>query len=551
MSTENATILSNSARWPLMIDPQLQGIKWIKNAYGERLKVTRLNKRDCVDVIENAISYGEVVLLEYIYETIDAFLDPLMGRVLIKKGRCIKIGDKEIDYNPRFKLIIQTKLANPHYKPEIQAQATLINFTVTRDGLEEQLLGDVIKAERPDLAELRASLTKQQNDFKIILKSCEDNLLERLSSATGNILGDVKLVENLETTKKTSEEIKVKVVEAKVTSVKIDEAREQYRPAAERASILFFILNELNKINMIYQFSLKAFSTVFRNSLSVAEPAEKISDRVLNLLDSITFCVYMYTARGLFECDKLIFKAQTAFTVLVNQGEIRAEDLDFLLRFPAVSGLNSPVDFLSSICWGGIKALSGIDEFKNLDKDLEGSAARWRKFVESECPEKEKFPGEWKNKDALQRLCIMRALRPDRMTYAVQSFIEEKLGSKFVTARTVEFDKSFEESSNSTPMFFVLSPGVNPLKDVEKLGKKMGFSIDRGTFHNVSLGQGQEVVAEHAMDIAGEEGHWVILQNIHLVAKWLPTLEKKMEYNNEFSVPDYRLVIFRFICEVS
>lgn len=39
MSSENATVLTNSERWPLMIDPQLQGIKWIKNKYGSELKV--------------------------------------------------------------------------------------------------------------------------------------------------------------------------------------------------------------------------------------------------------------------------------------------------------------------------------------------------------------------------------------------------------------------------------------------------------------------------------------------------------------------------------
>ena len=48
-------------------------------------------------------------------------------------------------------MILQTKLANPHYKPEMQAQATLINFTVTRDGLEDQLLAEVVAKERPDL----------------------------------------------------------------------------------------------------------------------------------------------------------------------------------------------------------------------------------------------------------------------------------------------------------------------------------------------------------------------------------------------------------------
>jgi dynein heavy chain len=101
---------------------------------------------------------------------VDAVLDPLLGRNLIKRGRAIKIGDKEMDYNPKFRLILHTKLANPHYKPEMQAQTTIINFTVTRDGLEEQLLAEVVKAERPDLEKLRSELTKQQNDFKITVK---------------------------------------------------------------------------------------------------------------------------------------------------------------------------------------------------------------------------------------------------------------------------------------------------------------------------------------------------------------------------------------------
>lgn len=65
------------------------------------------------------------------------------------------MGDKEVEYNQDFRLLLQTKLANPHYKPEMQAQTTLINFTVTRDGLEDQLLAEVVKAERPDLEQLK------------------------------------------------------------------------------------------------------------------------------------------------------------------------------------------------------------------------------------------------------------------------------------------------------------------------------------------------------------------------------------------------------------
>jgi hypothetical protein len=49
---------------------------------------------------------------------------------------------------------------------------------------------------------------------------------------------------------------------------------------------------------------------------------------------------------------------------------------------------------------------------------------------------------------------------------------------------------------------------------VEDLGKKLCFTLGNGNFHNVSLGQGQEVVAEQAMDTAAGQGHWVVLQVI-------------------------------------
>uniref|UniRef100_G1TCS7 Dynein axonemal heavy chain 9 n=4 Tax=Oryctolagus cuniculus TaxID=9986 RepID=G1TCS7_RABIT len=300
-------------------------------------------------------------------------------------------------------------------------------------------------------------------------------------------------------------------------------------------------MNDLSKIHPMYQFSLKAFSIVFQKAVGRAAPNENLKERLSNLIDSITFSVYQYTTRGLFECDKLTYLTLLTFQILLMNQEVNTAELDFLLRSPMQTGISSPVEFLSDQAWGGIKALSSMEEFANLDRDIEGSAKSWKKFVESECPEKEKFPQEWKNKTALQRLCMLRALRPDRMAYAMRDFVEEKLGSKYVVGRALDFATSFEESGPATPMFFILSPGVDPLKDVETQGRKLGYTFNNRNFHNVSLGQGQEVVAEAALDLAAKKGHWVILQNIHLVAKWLSTLEKKLEEHSEDSHPEFRV----------
>nr|XP_020468391.1 dynein heavy chain 11, axonemal-like isoform X3 [Monopterus albus] len=567
MSTENAAILTTSERWPLIIDPQQQGIKWIQNRIGSELKVVQLGQKGMyLDVIEQALACGETVLIENLPEKVDPVLEPLLSRSTIKKGRYIRIGGKECEYSSNFQLIMHTKLASPHFPPELQAQTTLINFTVTPVGLEEQLLGQVVSQERPDLEALKMELTTQQNYFKIELKRLEDDLLSRLSAAHGNFLGDISLVEQLENAKSTAAHIQNKVVEARENETKINKARELYRPAAERASLLFFIISDLSKINPMYQFSLKTFNSVFNKAMECAEWDEDVRTRVHTLTEAITYSVFLYTSQALFERDKLTFLSHTAFqklccsgdcascrnytfrgtysaSILLKQGLIDAQEYDLLLRFPVEATKVSPVSFLSSYAWGAIKTISAMEAFSGLDRDMESSPKRWRKIVESSCPEKERLPQDWKNKTSLQKLIILRALRPDRMTYTLRNFVEDNMGAKYVDAARLDFDKLYEDSGPSTSVFFILSPGVDPLKDVEKLGLKLGFSIDQGNLHNVSLGQGQEEVAERVLRNASKLGHWVILQNVHLLSRWLPSLDAFLEAAAMDSHPSFRVFI--------
>ncbi|XP_037532275.1 dynein heavy chain 11, axonemal [Nematolebias whitei] len=543
MSTENAAILTTSERWPLIIDPQQQGIKWIRKLLGPELRVVRLEQKSYLDVIKQALVCGEPVLIENLPEKIDPILEPLLARRTIKKGRYILIGGKECEYKSSFKLILHTKLANPHFPPELQAQTTLINFTVTPMGLEVQLLGQVVSKERPDLEALKMQLTIQQNHFKIELKRFEDDLLSHLSEACGNFLSDNSLVEQLENTKNMAAHIQCKVVEARENETKINEARELYRPAAERASLLFFIINDLSKINSMYQYSLKAFNSMFNKAMDHAEWDEDVRTRVQTLTEAITYSVFLYTTQGLFERDKLTFLSHTAFQILLGQSLIDPQEFYYLLHFPVEALKVSAVPFLSPHAWGAIKTISAVEDFNGLDKDVESSPKRWRKIVESSCPENERLPQDWKNKSSLQKLIILRTLRPDRMTYALKKFVEESLGTKYVETDRLDFDKLYEDSGPSTPMFFILSPGVHPLQEVEKLGFKLGFSIDQGTLHNVSLGQGQEEVAERVLTVASKQGHWVILQNVHLVARWLPFLDAFLEMAAVDSHPSYRIFI--------
>ncbi|KAF1495184.1 Dynein heavy chain 11, axonemal, partial [Megadyptes antipodes antipodes] len=131
-----------------------------------------------------------------------------------------------------------------------------------------------------------------------------------------------------------------------------------------------------------------------------------------------------------------------------------------------------------------------------------------------------------------------------------RNFVEEKLGSRYVESTRMDLAKSYEESSPATPVFFILSPGEDQLEGIEILvisftGKKLGFTRDSGRFHNISLGQEQEMVAEEALEKAARHGRWALLHvsNIHLVAKGLRTLEKLLKQYNEESNPDFHVFI--------
>jgi len=138
---------------------------------------------------------------------------------------------------------------------------------------------------------------------------------------------------------------------------------------------------------------------------------------------------------------------------------------------------------------------------------------------------------------------MMRCLRPDRMMNAISLFIGEQLGQHYCSALTPPMEESYKETSPSVGVFFILSAGVNPIAMVEQMGKKMGFTQENGKYLMVSLGQGQEPIAEEAMRRAAKEGLWVVLENVHLVERWLRALETCIEECQESGHPDFRFYL--------
>ena len=562
ISIENAAIVTLCSRWPLMIDPQQQGIKWIRNHHpGDELKVINLNHPRWLSQMIRAVEQGHTVLIENVSENIDPTLDPILSRAIIKKGRSmrIKIAGEEKDYDPRFKLYLQTKLSNPNYKPELFAQCTLINFIVTESGLEEQLLALVVNDEKPELEETKRALMRSINDYMVTLNDLENELLYKLSNAPDDILSDVSLIEGLENTKKASKEIEIKVAQAKEKEIEINHARNEYRAVAQEASWIYFLLIQLNVIDHMYQYSLDAFITFFYKAMKKAAKSEKISERVTNLRNEIRFVVFTWVSRGLFEKHKLIFSSQLTFKLLQKHalGEKVKFDptyFSFLIFGQMKLGVENPIPWLPTAAWAGLCKLSELSGLERFVADLIASPNRFKEWYLKQNPEQTPLPLDWRkldDSDPFAKLCIVRCMRPDRMTVAIEKFVAKTLpngrlfteldaGKSFYEVLTA----SLADSNNKTPIFFILSAGADPVQTVYDIAVKKGLT-DSGKYHRVAMGQGQDIIAMKKLEIAHKEGHWVVLENIHLMPKWCKELEKTLdEYDTDPTTStDFRLFL--------
>lgn len=141
---ESALIVQHSQRWPLIIDPQSVAANYIKLLEKRnRLCVIRLNEPDSYRILENSIQFGLPVLLEKLKEDFDPSMEAVLQKQLFKQDGqdCVKLKDSIVEYSENFRLYITTELHNPVYSPEIAMVVNMVNFTMTKEGLDNKVSG--------------------------------------------------------------------------------------------------------------------------------------------------------------------------------------------------------------------------------------------------------------------------------------------------------------------------------------------------------------------------------------------------------------------------
>ncbi|XP_070559259.1 dynein axonemal heavy chain 3-like isoform X5 [Ptychodera flava] len=535
-SIDNAIIVNYANRWPLMIDPQGQANKWIKNMEKpNKLQVIKLSDPNYTRILENCLQFGQPCLMENIGEELDAVLEPLLLKQTFKQNGLdyIRLGDNVIEYSRDFKFYITTRLRNPHYLPEVSVKVTLLNFMITPLGLEDQLLGLVAAKEKPELEEKKNQLIIESAKNKKQLKEIEDKILEVLSSSQGNILEDESAIQILSSSKQLAKEISEKQEVAQATEKQIDETRNGYKPVAKHSSLLFFTISDLANIDPMYQYSLNWFinlylqsihdtrpQTAYRpqsahdkhvddvesgqaaaashapfpaltdyihsifldttgTSITNSKPTSDLEERITNLNDHFTYSIYQNVCRSLFEKDKLLF------SFLLCIGIEKSKDLidDREWRFLLTGGValenpypNPATEWLSEKSWSEIVRVSDLDKFDGFMKDFRNNLEDWKELYDSPTPHIDKIPEPWElTLNHIQKLIVLRIIRPDKITPAVQNYIVKKMGPSYVEPPTFDLQRSFQDSNFASPLIFVLSPGADPMAVLLKFAEERGI----------------------------------------------------------------------------
>lgn len=194
------------------------------------------------------------------------------------------------------------------------------------------------------------------------------------------------------------------------------------------------------------------------------------------------------------------------------------------------SGYDNPTDWLPQSSWNKLCNYAEKDiMFEEVIRHFDESQQHWKKLFDCEVltddcfpPRKGAITTSW---NPFVKLLVLKAIRPDKLGQAVKEYVAHEMGSRFLSPPIFDLEESYSDSNSGSPMIFVL-PGTDPLNQLSQFAahkKKLD------TLKVISLGQGQGLRAEKAIQEARKHGSWVLLQNCHLYPSWMPKLEQICE----------------------
>uniref|UniRef100_A0A182F4F4 Dynein heavy chain coiled coil stalk domain-containing protein n=1 Tax=Anopheles albimanus TaxID=7167 RepID=A0A182F4F4_ANOAL len=479
-SGENAAILLNSTRAPLIVDPQEEAQKWLLAEFDDARVVLvdfddEISEETAVETFQQHLPF----VIENVNRRNVAELDELFVLQHSSTVLCALCHAMEPSSLKRHAVYVVSR--EPLMLPEhLLKSLNPLSFVLGADGLELKMLALLVEHENPSLEERKAELQRTILKNKQTLTELEERILRILNESTIPLLEDQELYEVLQTSRVTDEIVSEELKQAESAREEIETARDVYQSCAERSALLFLVLSDLQQFNPLYSYSLQWYKTLFLQSLDRSGRVQAVNERKRRIDDYHTFNVFRSVCRGVFASDRKLFAFYLCIRLLFARESLNPREFRFLVFGAGKIDRNEQMEnpcsgWLPEGSWDQLTDLDRVPGFHGIIESFYELPDDWKRWYRSAMPEVLPLPGSWEtNLKRFQKYLIVRCLRQDRIESCMTEFTKDTLGERYVNQPTVSsLEDAHQESTAQALILLLIRDNSNPMPRVQRLGQKV------------------------------------------------------------------------------
>ncbi|XP_053677597.1 dynein axonemal heavy chain 2-like [Anopheles nili] len=543
-SAENATILMNSARVALIVDPQQEAQRWLLAELGTNTQLLDFDDEIIESTVVDTFEQHLPLMVANINRGNVGQLDDLFALRDMMTDTCSRCQEKHQTARPcrerkhTMHLISREQIPIPG--PMLK-RVNQLSFVLGAEGLEMKMLGLLVQYENPSLEERKELLQQTILRNKAILVELEERILRILNESQVPLLEDEELYSVLESSRATFETVSGGLQQAEQTRQDIQASREVYRSCATRAALLFLVLSDLQLFNPLYRYSLDWYKALFMMSLERSGRVQQVAERRRRIDDYHTFSVFRNVSRGLFENDRKLFGFYLCVRLLFADEALSPREFRFLVygagKIDRQEQMENPCrGWLTELQWDQVTDLDRLPGFHGIVESFAELPSEWHQWYLAAVPEKTPLPGNWEmNLKKFQKHLVVRCLRMDRLESCMTDFTKDTLGTKFVTLPVGTLEDAFHESVPQTPILLLLRGTSNPLAGVERLARKVHDPKKDGKkhrFESINMTEGRMESFVQLLQRCILEELWLFVGNCHLSQAFLKQLPQVLVFMN-------------------
>ncbi|KAI6195343.1 Cytoplasmic dynein 2 heavy chain 1 [Aphelenchoides besseyi] len=521
IATENASIIFNTTETPFIIDSTGVVASFLRRLYKDAdVQLLLPTQPDFLTQIELGVRFGKCVILDDVYE-IEPALVPLLRKEFFSQGprQVCQIGEKQVDVNDNFRFFICTRNEQIRLPGYVRNGVVEVNFSTTLAGLSSQILSLALNTAHPELEQKSVQLSSETELLNLQLAEIEQVLLNELATSEGSLLDNTQLIDSLNQSKESAERAEKSLAVLESVRHEIDEQKQIYMPFSEKCSLLYFAFNTLHRENHMYNFNVKLILSLFqkvfaKNQSSNADTNTKLTQ----IYQELVHIVFYYVSRAIFKQDRLAFALRFVRVVQPKLFEDREWNF-FTGDTQDDENVNHSAHLPSWIGQQNQSALQRLQSalpqlYHQLNLDDRGT---WSEFANGGDASLPKSIGT--KLSPFQRVLAVQALRPERLNTVLNKFVCSTLGLTSINPPSSDLNDILQNFSTQTqPIFLILGASADPAQEIADLADK---TVGRARYHHLAMGTSQQSRALELLQKCMQNGDWLCLSNVHLVAEFL------------------------------